>query len=63
MEYLNKRHPLPPLGGWTIQDEMAVKSTFDFKGSDLGFRHEPLEFAPIAPKDSLSRTTFWLSVE
>lgn len=63
MEYLTKRQPLPPFGGWTVQDEIAAKSTFDFRGSDLGYQHEPLEFAPIAPKDSLGRTTFWLSVE
>jgi len=64
MEYLSKRQPLPAFGGgWTIQDEMASKSSFDFRGSDLGYGHERLEFVPIAPKDSLVRTTFWLSVE
>ena len=64
MEYLNKRQPLPSMwSAWTTQDELAAKSTFDFRASDMSFFSQPVTFLPIAPKDSLSRTTFWVSVD
>lgn len=65
MEFLNKRQPITPAptSNWLMMDEKAIKSNFDFSKSDLAFKTSPLEFYPIGAKDSLSRTTFWLSTE
>lgn len=61
--YLGKRKPEVTTGGWNELDDMALKSTFDFQGSDFSLSKKQHSFSSIAPKDSLSRTTFWISME
>lgn len=63
LESLRKRKPERSSQNWNELDDMALKSTFDFKSSDLSLSKREPVFSRIAPKDSLSRTTFWISME
>lgn len=60
---LKKRKPDMPVHAWNELDDIAIQSHFDFRAADISLFNKEKNFKGIAPKDSLSRASFWITRE